>query len=220
MHEPHSRASNRTGRIDALLLDIGDVITAPVWDQFDELEAVTGRTLVGRGPLDPEDDLWLQHKRAARSRSSSTGSSTPSRNGFADWRDCSGELGDSASPPLRRSERLRVDGRRPRRPATRSACSPTTASSIYGTDFFAGIPEFQALDAFVDARPSGSAKPDPEPYLRAAKAARRHARSGWCSSTTPRRASTVPSGSGMTGVLVDPIDKRPAFARTRSLLGI
>ena len=25
---------------------------------------------------------------------------------------------------------------------------------------------------------------------------------------------------GMTGVLVDPIDKQPAFARTRSLLGL
>jgi len=25
---------------------------------------------------------------------------------------------------------------------------------------------------------------------------------------------------GMTGVLVDPIDKRPAFARTRELLGL
>ena len=28
---------------DALLLDIGDVITAPVWDQFDEFEVVSGR---------------------------------------------------------------------------------------------------------------------------------------------------------------------------------
>ena len=57
----HLLAHEPSERFDALLLDIGDVITAPVWDQFDEFEAVTGRKLVGRGPTDPEDDLWLQH---------------------------------------------------------------------------------------------------------------------------------------------------------------
>ncbi len=48
------RMSGRT--YEALLLDIGDVITAPVWDQLDEFEQVTGRTITGRGPLDPSDD--------------------------------------------------------------------------------------------------------------------------------------------------------------------
>ena len=91
--------------------------------------------------------------------------------------------------------------------------------SINGTDFFAQIPEFQALDAFVDARAGGTAKPDPEPYLRAAGDL----------GVEPERvvflddAEVCIDGAervGMTGVLVDPIDKQPAFARTRSLLGL
>ena len=78
---------------------------------------------------------------------------------------------------------------------------------------------FALLDAFVDAREFGSAKPDPEPYLRAAEALH----------TAPERivflddAQYCIDGServGMTGVLVDPIDKLPAFDRARVLLGL
>jgi HAD superfamily hydrolase (TIGR01509 family) len=90
---------------------------------------------------------------------------------------------------------------------------------IAGPDFFDSIPEFRALDAFVDARAGGTAKPDPEPYLRAAGEL----------GVEPDRivflddAQACVEGAervGMTGIKVDPLDKRPAFARTRSLLGL
>ena len=77
---------------DALLLDIGDVITAPVWDQFDELEQVIGRTIAGRGPPIPNDDPWLR-TRGARSRFAEYWQQYAQRNGFDDWRDLFRQLG-------------------------------------------------------------------------------------------------------------------------------
>jgi len=91
--------------------------------------------------------------------------------------------------------------------------------AINGFDFFAGIPEFQSLDAFVDARAKGFAKPHPEPYLRAADELE----------VPPARVVFLDDTQacvdgaervGMTAVRVDPINKREAFARTRSLLGL
>jgi HAD superfamily hydrolase (TIGR01509 family) len=91
--------------------------------------------------------------------------------------------------------------------------------AINGVEFFDSIPEFRALDAFVDARANGSAKPDPEPYLRAADELE----------VPPERvvflddAQACVDGAervGMTAVRVNPVNKRPAFARTRSLLGL
>ena len=96
-------------------------------------------------------------------------------------------------------------------PATRSGVLTNDGVGINGTDFFAGIPEFQALDAFVDARAGGSAKPDPEPYLRAADEL----------DVEPARVVFLDDTQacidgaervGMTAVRVNPIDKRPAFA--------
>lgn len=204
-------------RFDALLLDVGDVITAPVWAQLDELERVTGATLVGRGPEDPDDDLWLQHTQ---------GEITfveywerfAERNGFDDWRDLFRQLGSHL--PHRFGDpdayALMADARAA---GYKVGVLTNDGVAISGTDFFAGIPEFQQLDAFVDARAKGLAKPDPEPYLRAAEEL----------DVEPARvvflddAQACIDGAervGMTGVLVDPIDKRPSFARTRSLLGL
>ena len=104
-------------------------------------------------------------------------------------------------------------------PATRSACSPTTASASTAPTSSRGIPEFQRLDAFVDARANGFAKPDPEPYLRAADEL----------DVEPARVVFLDDRQacidgaervGMTAVRVNPIDKRAAFERTRSLLGL
>ena len=179
---------------DALLLDIGDVITAPVWDQFDELEQVTGRTIVGRGPGDPNDDLWLRHERGEIGFVDYW-QQYAQRNGFADWRDLFRQLGTYL--PHRFGDpdayELMADAR--------------TAGYKVGVLTNDGV----AINGF--------AKPDPEPYLRAADEL----------DVAPARviflddAQACVDGAervGMTAVRVDPIDKRPAFARTRSLLGI
>ena len=202
---------------DALLLDIGDVITAPVWDQFDELEQVTGRTIVGRGPGDPNDDLWLAHERGDIAFVDYW-QRYAQRNGFADWRDLFRQLGTHL--PHRFGDpdayALMADARTA---GYKVGVLTNDGVAINGVEFFDSIPEFRALDAFVDARANGSAKPHPEPYLRAADVLE----------VPPERvvflddAQACVDGAarvGMTAVRVNPVNKRPAFARTRSLLGL
>jgi putative hydrolase of the HAD superfamily len=204
-------------RYEALLLDIGDVITAPVWAQFDELEQVIGRTLVGRGPGDPDDELWLQHERGDIGFGDYW-QLYAQRNGFADWRDLFRQLGTHL--PHRFGDpdayELMADARSA---GYKVGVLTNDGVAINGFDFFAGIPEFQSLDAFVDARAKGFAKPDPEPYLRAADELE----------VPPARVVFLDDTQacvdgaervGMTAVRVDPIDKREAFTRTRSLLGL
>ena len=202
---------------DALLLDIGDVITAPVWAQFDELEQVTGRRVVGRGPDDPADDLWLQHKRGEITFIEYW-EQYAERNGFADWRDLFRQVGNHLPHRFGDTDAysLMADARAA---GYKVGVLTNDGVAINGTDFFAGIPEFQQLDAFVDARAKGFAKPDPEPYLRAAEEL----------DVAPDRVVFLDDTQacidgaervGMTAVRVNPIDKRAAFARTRSLLGL
>ncbi len=210
--------SNDRRQFDALLLDIGDVITAPIWDQLDELEQITGRCFVGRGPLAPEDDqLWRRYTSGELTfydywREYATAA------GYTDWRDLFREL--TVHLPHRFGDldayALMADARAA---GYKVGVLTNDGVGIGGHDFFSNLREFQLLDAFVDARQFGSAKPDPEPYLRAAEAL-----------DTPIErivflddAQYCIDGAravGMTGVLVDPVDKLPAFERTRALLGL
>ena len=216
-NEPPNGDADRRA-FDALLLDIGDVISAPVWEQFDELERQLGRPIVGRGPLDPSGDVPWQ--RFARGECSyyDYWRDFAVLNGYDDWRVLFRDLvlhlphrfGDPDAYAL--MEEARAAG-------LKVGVLTNDGVGIAGDDFFASLPEFQALDAFVDARELGWAKPDPEPYLRAADEL----------GTAPERivflddTQVCVDGAervGMTGVLVDPIDKRPAFTRTRELLGL
>lgn len=205
-------------RFDALLLDIGDVITAPIWDQLDELESVTGRRLVGRGPLDPDGDpLWQQFLRGELTFYEYW-SEYATAAGYADWRDLFRELtvhlphrfGDPDAYALMAEARLA---------GYKIAVLTNDGVSIGGHDFFSTIPEFQVLDAFVDARQFGSAKPDPEPYLRAAEALDLPTQRIVFLDDMPRCIDGA-TAVGMIGVLVDPLDKRWAFEQTRTLLGL
>jgi putative hydrolase of the HAD superfamily len=207
-----------TRSFDALLLDIGDVITAPVWDQFDALERAIGRPLVGRGPLDPAGDaLWRRHL-AGELSYYEYWTQYATLNGYDDWRLLFRELTDRF--PENFGDQDAYDLMAEARAAGYKVGVLTNDGvGISGKDFFTTIPEFAALDAFVDARLYGTAKPDPEPYLRAAEAL----------STDVERvvflddAQACIDGAiavGMTGVLVDPLDKAPAFTTTRRLLGL
>lgn len=203
---------------DALLLDIGDVITAPVWDQFDELEPIIGRSLRGRGPLDPADDPHWRRFEAGEISFSEYWSAFAADNGYDDWRMLFRDL--AMHLPHRFGDQdayaLMADARAA---GYKVGVLTNDGVGIAGRDFFGTLPEFQALDAFVDAREFGAAKPDPEPYLRAAEAL----------DVAPGRVLFLDDAQycidgcervGMTGVLVDPLDKLPAFDRTRALLGL
>lgn len=203
---------------DALLLDIGDVITATVWDQLDELGEHLGRPIVGRGPLDPDSDPPFRRYLAGEITFPEYWVEFAAMNDFPDWRQLFRDL--ALRLPHRFGDRdayaLMAEARAA---GYKVGVLTNDGVSISGRDYFQQFPEFQALDAFVDAREFGSAKPDPEPYLRAAEALH----------TAPERivflddAQYCIDGServGMTGVLVDPVDKLPAFDRARVLLGL
>lgn len=205
-------------RFDALLLDIGDVITAPVWDQLDELETRIGRRIVGRGPHDPDGDAPFRRYLADEITFAEYWVEFAALNGFPDWRSLFRDL--ALELPHRFGDadayELMADARAA---GYRVGVLTNDGVSISGAEYFQRFPEFRALDAFVDARELGAAKPDPEPYLRAAEAL----------ATTPERvvflddAQVCVDGAervGMTGVKVDPLDKLPAFALTRKLLEI
>ena len=203
---------------DAVLLDIGDVITADVWLQRDELEQHVGRPITGRGPHDPDSDPAFRRYVAGEITFPEYWIEFAAANGFDDWRAMFRDLaaflphrfGDPDAYAL--MDEARAAG-------YRVGVLTNDGVSISGRDYFDRFPEFRALDAFVDAREFGAAKPDPEPYLRAAEAL----------GTTPERivflddAQVCVDGAervGMTGVKVDPLDKVPAFDITRKLLGI
>jgi HAD superfamily hydrolase (TIGR01509 family) len=204
-------------QFDALLLDIGDVITAPVWDQFDELEEALGRKFIGRGPNDPNDELWLQHKHGEITFMEYW-EQYAERNGFEDWRDLFRQLGTHL--PHRFGDpaayALMADARAS---GYKVGVLTNDGVGINGTDFFAGIPEFQQLDAFVDARAKGFAKPDPEPYLRAAEELAVEPERVVFLDDTPACIDGA-ERVGLTAVLVNALHKEEAFARARSLLGL
>ncbi len=203
---------------DAILLDIGDVITARVWDQFDELEQHIGRPIVGRGPLDPASDPAFARYESGELTFAEYWIAFCAANGFDDWRQLFRVLAEKL--PHRFGDPLAYALMREAREAGfKVGVLTNDGVAISGREYFDQFPEFRALDAFVDAREFGSAKPDPEPYLRAADAL----------GLPPERviflddAQMCVDGAervGMKGVKVDPIDKLPAFDLTRELLGL
>ena len=85
--------------------------------------------------------------------------------------------------------------------------------------FFDTVPELAVFDAFVDAAEFGSKKPDPATYLRAAEVLGLEAHEIVFLDDTPLcvwGADEV----GMAGILVDPVDRKPAFDLVRELVGI
>ncbi len=93
------------------------------------------------------------------------------------------------------------------------------AYTFVGREFFAGRPEFADLDAFVDSTDVGVRKPDPEAYLQAAAALGVPP----CEVVFLDDTLECVDGAtrvGMSAVLVDPLDKTPAFDRARALLAL
>ena len=93
------------------------------------------------------------------------------------------------------------------------------AHMILSREWFAARPEFAAVTAFIDAAEAGVPKPDPQGYLLVAEAMGVAPSDVVFLDDTP--ACTAGADAvGMVGVLVDPADKAPVFARARQLLGL
>jgi putative hydrolase of the HAD superfamily len=203
---------------DGLLLDIGDVIVSVPWQAFDRLEAETGRKVPGRGPLDPEGDAWWQDRMAGRISGEEYWNRQATAAGFENWHELFRAMSEVA--PDEQFDQDAVTLLRDARAAGhRVGVLSNDAYLINGPEYFAARPEFQDLDAFVDATALGVRKPAAGAYLGAAEAMGLEPERIVFLDDTPVCVDGA-RAVGMAGVHVDPLDKAPAFQRARELLGL
>ncbi|HWM22447.1 MAG TPA: DUF1348 family protein [Ilumatobacteraceae bacterium] len=202
----------------ALVLDIGDVVTDPLWNSFDDFERLTGRSGLGRGPLDPDGDpIWRRHVRGEIDIHGYW-QEVAAAQGYDDWklmhRDVATTVPERFSDP--EAVALMDDARQA---GFKVAVLTNDGVGIAGKEFFDSRPEFQTLDAFVDAREFEQPKPLAESYVRTARILGVDPSEVVFLDNTPVCVEGA-RDVGMIGVLVDPADKRPAFDLTRQLLRI
>ena len=202
----------------ALVLDIGDVVTDPLWKSFDDFERLTGRSGLGRGPLDPDGDpIWRRH---LQGEIDIVGywDEVAAGQGYDDWKDMHRDVATTVPEQFSDPEAVKLMNDA-RQAGFKVAVLTNDGVGIAGKEFFDSRPEFQTLDAFVDAREFDQPKPLAESYVRTARIL----------GVDPSEvvfldnAPVCVEGArdvGMTAVLVDPADKRPAFDLTRQLLQI
>jgi putative hydrolase of the HAD superfamily len=202
----------------ALLFDIGEVVSCEQWDMLDEVEARIGRTIVGRGPLDPDGDpLW---QRYLVGELSFTGywAEFALANGYDDWRSLFrdlplGEQGDRFVHP--EAAALIADAQAA---GLKIGVLTNDGVGINGRGFFDAIPIIASFDAFCDAQSFGG-KPAAGAYLSAAREL----------GVEPHEVIFLDDMTycvdgaravGMAAVLVDPMDRRTGFDEARRRAGI
>jgi FMN phosphatase YigB (HAD superfamily) len=204
--------------VKALLFDIGDVVSTEPWHLLDEVERRTGRTLVGRGPLDPGGDPVWQRYLSGELSYTGYWAEYAVENGYDDWRTLYRDLPFDQDPDRfvhPEAARLIRDGQAA---GLKIGALTNDGVGINGRGFFDSIPIIATFDAFADARAYGG-KPAPEAYLDAARQL----------GVAPEEVVFLDDMTycvdgaravGMWAVLVDPLDRRTGFDEARRLAGI
>jgi FMN phosphatase YigB (HAD superfamily) len=206
-----------TAAFAALLLDIGNVIIDINWPAIEAFEAATGADVRGPYTGDGRDELWQQRVSGSLAADDY-------------WRHVAERAGYSSTPALARAlapvvpDLMLDEGavtlmRDARDASKRVGVLSNDAYDFLGRDFFANRPEFAALDAFVDASELGTRKPAAEAYRHAAKALGVEPNHVVYLDDTPEMVDGA-IDVGMTAIHVDTLDRRPAFALARQLLGL
>lgn len=202
----------------ALLFDIGEVVSAAPWPVLDLLEETTGRTFPNRGPAAPDDDPIWQRYLAGELSYIRYWVEVATAAGYEDWKDFYRDVG--ALPVEHFTDpdaaALIADAHAA---GLQIGALTNEGAAINGMGFFDTVPALSVFDVFVDAAEFGSKKPDPATYLRAAEALGLEPHEIVFLDDTPLcvwGADEV----GMTGVLVDPADRKPAFDLVRELVGL
>ena len=197
-------------RYRALLFDIGEVISAAPWPVLDDLERATGRHFAGRGPLDPDHDPHWQHYLDGGLSYLGYWAEVARSAGYGDdWKRFFADVG--ALPVERFCDPDAADLISDAHGAGLLIGALTNeGAAINGMGFFGTVPEMRVFDSCLDAAEFGERKPAEEPYLRAAAALGVDPTEVVFLDDTPAciwGADAV----GMTGVLVDATDRKPAF---------
>lgn len=204
--------------VRALLFDIGEVVSGEQWPMFDRIERTTGRTLVGRGPLDPAGDPVWQRYLSGELSFTGYWAEYAIANGYDDWRQLFGDLpygeGDvgfvqpDAASLIRDAQRAGL----------KIGALTNDGVGIKGPGFFMSIPMLASFDTFADAQEFGG-KPAAAAYLNAANEL----------GVDPAEVIFLDDMTycvdgaravGMHAVLVDPMDRRVAFDEARRIAGI
>jgi putative hydrolase of the HAD superfamily len=202
----------------ALLLDVGHVIIEASWRAVRAYEAATGT------PMPFPDDLEPQHDPRWRAGVDSDAV------GDRYWDEVARRAGLDGLIGLFRAlgnvvpEAMFDPAAVALMDDTRLAGLPVGiltnhAHMVMGRSWFAARPEFAGLDTFIDAAEIGVPKPHPQAYLTAAGALGVPPEDVVFLDDTPECAEGA-RAVGMTGILVDPRDRRPAFDQARRLLGL
>jgi HAD superfamily hydrolase (TIGR01509 family) len=186
----------------ALLLDVGHVVISPSARAVRAYEAATGTEVPEWDDLVARDDPEAVNRDADRAglleMFRALAAAVPDSLFDPDAVDLMSAAGDAGVPV---------------------GVLSNHAHAILGRDWFAGRPEFAGLRTFVDAAEEGFPKPAPQGYLLAAEQLGVPASEVVFLDDTPECIDGA-TAIGMTGVLVDPADRRPAFDEARRLLGI
>ena len=204
--------------VKALLFDIGEVVSPEQWHLLDAIERRTGRTIVGRGPLDPEGDPVWQRYLAGELSFTGYWAEFAVANGYDDWRALFRDLPfdeDPASFVHPEAERLIRDAQAA---GVKIGALTNDGVGINGRAFFDSIPLIAGFDAFADAQAYGG-KPAPEAYLAAARELGVDPGDVVFLDDTPYCVDGA-RDVGMWGVLVDPMARRHSFDEARRLAGI
>jgi FMN phosphatase YigB (HAD superfamily) len=202
----------------ALLFDIGEVVSPEQWHLFDAIERRTGRTIVGRGPLEPDGDPVWQRYLAGELSFTGYWAEFAIANGYDDWRSLFRDLPfdeDPGSFVHPEAERLI---REAQAAGIKIGALTNDGVGINGRAFFDSIPLIAGFDAFADAQAYGG-KPAPEAYLAAARGLDVDPAGIVFLDDTPYCVDGA-RAVGMWGVLVDPMARRHAFDEARRLVGI
>lgn len=205
--------------IRALLFDIGEVVSPEQWHAFDRIERETGRTIVGRGPLDPAGDpVW---QRYLGGELSFTGYWTEfaTANGWDDWRALFRAVSFQDGDPnaFVHPEAARLI-REAQAAGLKVGALTNDGVGINGMSFFQSIPLLAGFDTFADAQAHGG-KPNAEAYLEAARELDIDPSEILFLDDTPYCVDGA-RDVGMWAVLVDPMDRRTAFDEARRLTGL
>jgi len=204
--------------VKALLFDIGEVVSTDQWHLLDEVEQRTGRTLVGRGPLDPTADPLWQRYLAGELSYTGYWVEYAAANGYGDWRELFRELPFDERPEAfvhPEAARLIRDAQLA---GLKVGALTNDGVGINGRDFFDTIPIIAGFDSFSDAQAYGG-KPAPGAYLAAADAL----------GVAPDEVVFLDDlpycvdgarAVGMWAVLIDPMDRRTGFDEARRLAGL